>query len=472
LGNNAGRVPSLVRETSECPEAGNTASHCAYRSKAIARTVDSPPEIDIGDINDPSMDKNDMSTRVEQAEKYADRLRMELSEVKGQLDNAEMATAKLVDELLSSRRQLKAAKATLNSARNVERQLSVQIDVPVNDLEGSANVLESDAKKVEADLATLHSELEVVKSQLAGKISEVNAMKPELDLARVQLRIFQETYASRISQEKTSEMHAQQADDELAIVKAKFGAMNKIDVNQPTEFLADPGQVFAELNTEHPTAIEGRGGQSGGCMTMAPNLGGPRDIMRQSRLACVESNALDIAADICQLHETSLLRDHTQQTTGQDTGPRPSRDGVGRLSQVGCEADTKASGNPFEGYEDLIEAGFEDWNMDFLVARASSLATEADVDWLLGKNDVVDCGSHSDHETGMASRMSTYSCSSSYIRCSMCGRDSVPPVSLSDIQSSAMQTGPPHCCSGAIRSSLVAYLPTSPLGKVRAVSGC
>jgi len=178
--------------------------------------------------------------------------------------------------------------------------------------------------------------------------------------------------------------------------------------------------------------------------------------MQQPRLARV------VASDTCQLHEASLLRDDSQHTTGWDTGPRPNRDGVGRLCQVEREADTKVIGNPFEGYEDLIEAGFEDWNMDSLVARASSLGTEADADWLLGKDDIVDCGSHTDHETTMASRMSTFSSSSSCSRCSVCGCDSV----------SAMQTSPPHCCSSVIRSSLVAYLPTSPLGKVRAASGC
>jgi len=207
LGNNAGRVPSMVQGTSEDPETGSIVRRCAHRTKATQRTVHSLPEIDAEDINNPTMGKNEIATRAEQAQKEADRLRMELSEAKEQLDNGEMATAKLVHALVSSKRELNAAK---------------------DELEGSAAAAENAAKRAEADVATLHSELEVVRSELGGKISELHEMKPQLDLARMQLRIFQETQAERYSQAKTAEMDAERAGLDLAVANAQFGAMNKI----------------------------------------------------------------------------------------------------------------------------------------------------------------------------------------------------------------------------------------------------
>jgi len=127
----------------------------------------------------------------------------------------------------------------------------MQVDVLANELEVSAIAAENAAKRAEADLATVHTELEVVKSERAGKISELNEMKPQLDFARFQLRTFLETYASNCGQLKMAEMQDQQADEELTLVKAEFGAMNNRDVGQPTEsVLADPGQL-AGLNKKH-----------------------------------------------------------------------------------------------------------------------------------------------------------------------------------------------------------------------------
>jgi len=244
LGNNAGSVTSLFRDTSEGPEAGSTAKRHACCMKATERTKDGLPAIDTKDINDPIMGKSEIVTHAEQAEKEGDLLRMELSKVKGQLGNAERAVAKLAEELLTSRSQLKAASV-------VELQLSMQVDVLANELEVSAIAAENAAKRAEADLATVHTELEVVKSERAGKISELNEMKPQLDFARFQLRTFLETYASNCGQLKMAEMQDQQADEELTLVKAEFGAMNNRDVGQPTEsVLADPGQL-AGLNKKH-----------------------------------------------------------------------------------------------------------------------------------------------------------------------------------------------------------------------------
>jgi len=216
-------------------------------------TADGHSEIDTDIINDPTVEKNELGTRqnasahqcAEQAEKEADRLRVELSEVKQQLENAEMATAKVVDELLSSKREL-------NAARDVEFQLSMQIEALVKELEGSATAVENAAERAEADLATLRWELEAMRSILAGKISELNEMKPQLDLARMQLRILQETYASSCSPVETAEMHAHHADEELALVKAEFGPINNLDINQSSELVpADTGQLLARLNKEH-----------------------------------------------------------------------------------------------------------------------------------------------------------------------------------------------------------------------------
>jgi len=196
IGYNVGRVPSLVQGTPEDPEAGSIVRRCAHRTTATQRTVHSLPEIDAEDINDPSMGKNEIATRAEQAKKETDRLRMELSEAKEQLDNGEMATAKLVHELVSSKRELNAAR---------------------DELEGSATAAENAAKRVEADVATLHSELEVVRSELAGKITELNEMKPQLHLARMQLRSFQETYQQ---QQQTHFYHAprqQQPQDQMGV---------------------------------------------------------------------------------------------------------------------------------------------------------------------------------------------------------------------------------------------------------------
>jgi len=207
LGNNAGRVPLLVQGTSEGPEAGSMARPCAHRTTATQGIVHSVPEIDTEDINDPTMGKNEIATRVEQAEKETDRLRTELSGVKEQLENSERAAAKLVHELLRSKRELNAAR---------------------DELEGRATAAANAAKRAEADVATLHSELEVVRSELTGKTSELNEMRPQLDLAMMQLRIFQETYAESSSQAKTAEMHAEQAGFEFAVVNAQFGAMSTI----------------------------------------------------------------------------------------------------------------------------------------------------------------------------------------------------------------------------------------------------
>jgi len=122
-----------------------------------------------------------------------------------------------------------SSKRELNAARDVKQQLLMQIDALVN-------------------------ELEVVKSELAGKISELNETKPQNDLARMQLRIFQETSAPSSSQVKTAKMHAEHAGEELA-VQAECGAMNKVVVNQPAELVpADPGQLLTELNKEHSQA--------------------------------------------------------------------------------------------------------------------------------------------------------------------------------------------------------------------------
>jgi len=248
LGNTAGRVPSLVGRTSEGPEAGSKARRRAYCTRAGKRIVDNLPKIDIEDINDPAVGKNEIYIRAAEAEKEVDRLRIELSEVKEQLDNAEMAAAKVVDELLSSKREL-------NATRDLEQQLSMHIDALLQELEGSANALENAAKKAETELAILQGKLEEVKSELAGKTSELNVMKPQLDLARMQLRIFQETHVSSFSQVKVADITAQQADEELASIKAEFGAMNEIGVNQHTELVpVDPGKVLAELNKEHSQA--------------------------------------------------------------------------------------------------------------------------------------------------------------------------------------------------------------------------
>jgi len=90
---------------------------------------------------------------------------------------------------------------------------------------------------------------------LAEKISELNEMKPQLDLTRMQLRILQETYASGSSQVKPAEMHVHQAEEELAFVKAEFESMNNLDINQSSELVpTDTGQLFARLNQEQSLA--------------------------------------------------------------------------------------------------------------------------------------------------------------------------------------------------------------------------
>jgi len=178
----------------------------------------------------PLLGNNAGRVPVDQAEKEADRLRMELSDVKGQLDNSEMASAKLVVELLSSKRELKAAR---------------------DELVGSAIAAENVAKRVEADLATLHSELEVVRSELAGKVSELNEMRPQLDLARMQLRIFQEAYIESSSQVSTLKMHNKQAGRELAVVKTHLGTMNKIleELNKKHSQADQISKLDAELES-------------------------------------------------------------------------------------------------------------------------------------------------------------------------------------------------------------------------------
>mmetsp|Transcript_106645 Transcript_106645/g.206628 ORF Transcript_106645/g.206628 Transcript_106645/m.206628 type:complete len:236 (+) Transcript_106645:59-766(+) len=177
--------------------------------------------------------------------------------------------------------------------------------------------------------------------------------------------------------------------------------------------------------------------------------------MQQPRLAHVESLGSESASDECQLHEAALLRQDTQLSTGDDTGSRPNSDSAGRLSQFGCEADINATGDTFDGYEDLLEAGMEEWNMDFVVARGSSLATEADTDWLPSKGDVASWTHGRESETSTAGCSRVSSCSS---RCSVCGCDSVQPLSLLDTHSLAIQT-PRNCCSSILRTSLMA-LPT------------
>lgn len=241
------RVP-LVRARSPCPEAGSTARRRAYRAKASEQAANNLPQVDTEGINDPTVDENELAMRhnvlesarqrAEQAEKEADRLRMELSVVKDQLDNSEMASAELVDELAA--------------ARDIEQQLSMQIDALRKELKVSAAAAKNAAERAEADLATLHCQLEAMRSELSGKISELNEMKPQLDVARMQLCILQETYVSRPSLVKPAEMHAHHADEELALVKAKFGAMNNRDINKPTELaLADTQRLLAELNKEN-----------------------------------------------------------------------------------------------------------------------------------------------------------------------------------------------------------------------------
>lgn len=151
-------------------------------------------------------------------------------------------------------------------------------------------------------------------------------------------------------------------------------------------------------------------------------------------------------ADEGHLHEASLLGADTQHSTVQDTGPCP-RDGDGRLSQVGC--DSKPTGNPFEGCEDLLEAGIEDWNMDFAIARTKRVPTTADAHWLPGKSDVVLFSRpDTNAETVMSGCMSTSSCSS---RCSESQCDSVPSMSPSDMRSSEIS---PHYCNSILGTSL------------------
>jgi len=95
-----------------------------------------------------------------------------------------------------------------------------------------------------------------VKAELAGKTSELNEIKPQLDFATTQLRIFQETYGPTYSQVKPAEMHAQQAHENLTIINANFGrAMVNLDVNQSTVVApANPEQLLAELNARHSHA--------------------------------------------------------------------------------------------------------------------------------------------------------------------------------------------------------------------------
>jgi len=214
LSNKAGRASLLVQETSEGADAGDTTRLHAYHTKATQTIVHGLPEIDIEDIKGPTVGKNEIA----QAEKEADRLRMELFEVKEQLRNSEMASTKLVDELLNSKREL-------NTTRDK--------------LESSASAAENAAKRAKADLATLRCEMGVVRSELAGKVSELNEIKPQLDLARMQLRILQETHAENSGQGKTAEMHTTEAGLEMAVVKAQCGAKSK---------------MLAELNKENPQA--------------------------------------------------------------------------------------------------------------------------------------------------------------------------------------------------------------------------
>merc|ERR1719433_1200067 len=122
--------------------------------------------------------------RAKQAEREADRLRMELSVVKDQLDNSEMASARLVVEL--------------TAAKDVEQQLSMQIGALRKELRVGAMVAKDAAERAEADLATLRCQLEATRSELA-RISELNEMRPQLDAARMQMCVFQaELGAARV----------------------------------------------------------------------------------------------------------------------------------------------------------------------------------------------------------------------------------------------------------------------------------
>lgn len=193
------------------------------------------------------------------------------------------------------------------------------------------------------------------------------------------------------------------------------------------------------------------------------------------RLSHVESLSPNWAVDACDLPEAPpLVSEKAQHSTGQDTRVQPSRDGDRRLSHLGCEADTKAPADPFEGCEDLLEAGIEEWNIDFAVARARLLATQADEDRLCGKDDdAVYSGPDTDAETVMAGCMSI---SSSFSRDITWRSSSVPSLSLSGEQSSEM---PPQFCKSILGTSLRTvddgthspwlgtHLPTSSLVPVR-----
>lgn len=169
----------------------------------------------------------------------------------------------------------------------------------------------------------------------------------------------------------------------------------------------------------------------------------------QPRLAHVES----LGSECAWSREPSFFREDTQHTIGEDAGPQPSGVGAGRMSQ---------DGDPFEGYEDLLEAGIEEWNMDFSAVRASSRATKADADRWPGKD--VYWGPDTDAETASASLMSAssaslMSASSCSSRCSVCGCGSVASVSLSSMPSPATRTCPSRCCNSILKSSLSA-IPT------------
>jgi len=168
--------------------------------------------------------------------------------------------------------------------------------------------------------------------------------------------------------------------------------------------------------------------------------------MQQPRLTHVES----LGSECCS-RETSFFREDTQLSIVQETEFRPSRDDVGRLSRIVSENDTKATGDPFEGYEDLREAGLDEWNMDFSAVQARFRATESDADWLPGKDDVY-WAPDTDAETTMAGPMSASSCSS---RCSVCGCGSVLSMSA-DMQSPALRACPSRCCNSILRTSLTA----------------
>merc|ERR550532_2942554 len=117
--------------------------------------------------------------------------------------------------------------------------------------------------------------------------------------------------------------------------------------------------------------------------------------------------------------EAPLLGVDTQHPTGKDTGPCP-RDGDGRMCQAGC--DSKATCNPYQVCEDLLDTGTQDWNMDFAVAQTKLLTTTTDAHWLPGKSDIVLFSRpDTNAEKVMSECMSTSSCSS---RCRECQCDS------------------------------------------------